>query len=399
MQARARREMIGILGLLTALAPLAIDMYLPAVVGMAEVFHSDVAHVQWTLSSFLLGFAFGQMLYGPAADRWGRKRPLYVGLTVFVISSVGCALAPSLEMLTALRFFQAVGACAGGVIGRAMVRDCFELREAPRVFASLMLVMGIAPMLAPLMGTALLKVAEWHGIFWALTGAGLLAFVLSGLRLPETHRMEARKALGFGDVFLGYGQLLRDRFFMAHALAGGVGMAGMFTYISASPAVFMRNHGIPQEHFSWFFGLNALGLVLAAQINGRLLYGRAPRTILVRAQVAQSLAGVVMLVNAMTGFGGLLGIAAPLFVFIACQGFIMPSSSALAMAPQGARAGMASALLGTLQFSCGAMASYLVGLWQKSNTTDVPMPVVMLGCAVSGVVIYRALCPRHEQDT
>ncbi|MBX9634680.1 MAG: Bcr/CflA family multidrug efflux MFS transporter [Magnetospirillum sp.] len=386
---RSRREIILILGIFTALAPLAIDMYLPALPQLGIVFASDPARVQSTLASFFLGFALGQAFYGPVADRWGRKPPLYGSLALFALASAGCALASSIQVLIGLRFLQALGACAGGVIARAMVRDLFEPREAPRVYASLVLVMGAAPMLAPMAGGWLLAVLGWRSIFWALAATGIVGLVLLHFRLPESHRQRDGRAGGLCGVLQAYGRLLCDRPFMGHTLAGGIAMAGMFAYISGSPFVFIQLHGVPPEHFGWFFGLNALGFVVVAQINGRLLNGVDARRVLMGGQLLQLAAGAVLVAEAVWGWGGLAGIAVPLFVFIASLGFITPSATALAMAPQGANAGTASALLGTMQFSIAALVSFALSLLQDGTAR--PMTMVMLGCALSGLVISRML--------
>lgn len=389
---RSRLEIIVILGLLTALAPLSIDMYLPALPELARVLAAEPAEVQRTLASFFLGFALGQAFYGPIADRWGRKPPLYASLLLFALASAGCAVAESVTTLVVLRFFQALGACAGGVIARAMVRDLFDPKDSVRIFASLMLVMGVAPMLAPVAGGALLGALGWHAIFWSLVVVGLLGIALIFFRLPESHVRRGGGAGGLGGVLLAYGRLLVDRQFMANTLAGGIGMAGLFAYIAGSPFVLIQLHGVAPEHFGWFFGVNALGLIGAAQVNGRLLHGKDTARIVVWAQMAQVVAGIALVMAAVTGFGGLAGIAVPLFLFATCLGFIAPSSAALAMAPQGANAGTASALMGTLQFSLAALSSTLLG--QIQDTTARPMALVMLGCAVTGLVMSWALRQR-----
>lgn len=386
---RSRREVILILGIFTALAPLSIDMYLPALPELARAFAADPARVQWTLASFFLGFALGQAFYGPVADRWGRKPPLYGSMALFALASAGCALATSMDVLIVLRFLQAMGACAGGVVARAMVRDLFPPKEAPRIYASLMLVMGVAPMLAPLVGGGLLAALGWRSVFWALAAIGIVGLALLHFRLPESHQGRNGRAGGLTGVLLAYGRLLGDRPFMAHTLAGGVAMAGMFAYISGSPFVFIQLYGVPAEHFGWFFGANAMGFIAMGQINGRLLNGVDPRRVLLMGQVIQICAGAVLLANAVLGWAGLVGIAVPLFVFIASLGFITPSAMALAMAPQGANAGSASALLGTMQFSIAALASSLLGLLQDGSAR--PMTLVMAGCSVTGFVISRAL--------
>jgi drug resistance transporter, Bcr/CflA subfamily len=391
---RSRTEIIVILGVLTALAPLSIDMYLPSLPELARVFAADPAQVQRTLATFFLGFALGQAFYGPVADRWGRKPPLYLSLLLFALASAGCALAPSVSALMGWRFLQALGACAGGVVARAMVRDLFDPKESIRIFASLMLVMGVAPMLAPILGGALLLAFGWSSVFWFLALVGLVCLALVHLRLPESRVPHTAVARGLGGVLLAYGRLLRDRHFMCYTLAGGFGTAALFTYIAGSPFVLIELHGVPPEHFGWYFGVNALGLVGAAQINGRLLHGRDSTKVIMVAQMVQAAAGAVLLLNAATGFGGLAGIVAPLFLFVSCLGFTSPSSTALAMAPQGANAGTASAMLGTLQFSMAALSSSLLGALQ--NGTAIPMAVVMLGGALAAMASLHLLRKKDQ---
>lgn len=389
---RSRREIVVMLGMFTALAPLSIDMYLPALPELGRDFAADPARVQSTLASFFLGFALGQAFYGPIADRWGRKPPLYASLVLFVLASAGCALATSIPMLIGLRFLQALGACAGGVIARAMVRDMFEPKEAPRIYASLMLVMGAAPMLAPVAGGAMLTLLGWRSIFWVLAAVGVLGLALVYYRLEESHQRRQGPGGGVIGVLLAYGRLLLDRAFMSYTLAGGIAMAGMFAYISGSPFVFIELYGVPAEHFGWFFGANALGFVIVAQVNGRLLQGFDSRRVLRAGQIAQVIFGVVLLINGVFGLGGLAGLAVPLFLFIASLGLIAPSSAALAMAPQGANAGTASALLGTLQFSIAALASSVLGMVQDGTAR--PMVLVMSGCATAGLAVSHLLCRR-----
>ncbi len=374
-------EMVLILGILTALASLSIDMYLPSLPELGREYAADQAKVQTTLSAFFLGFALGQAFYGPIADLWGRKPPLYLGLGVFFLASAGCALSPNIETLAVLRFFQALGACAGGVIARAMVRDLFDTRDAPRIFASLMLVMGVAPMLAPILGGWVLTWFGWHAIFWVLAGIGAVSMVMVHFRLPESHVSYPGASPGW-SVLLVYGRLLVDRSFMGYALAGGLSSAGLFAYISGSPFVFIELHGVPAQHFGWFFGINALGLIVAGQVNGRLLQGLDQARVLRMAQYVQGLAALTLVGAAATGWGGLWGIAVPLFIFLAAQGFIGPSAMVLAMAPQAKQAGMASALLGCLQFSVAALSSSLVGVLQDGSA--MPMALVMLICAGLG---------------
>jgi DHA1 family bicyclomycin/chloramphenicol resistance-like MFS transporter len=392
-----RTELIVILGALTAFAPLAIDMYLPAMPTMALGLGANASQAQFTLASFFLGFALGQAGYGPLADRFGRKPPLYAGLILFAASSAGCALAPTVGALAALRFLQAIGACAGTVIARAMVRDLFEPHDTPRVYAALMLVMGAAPMLAPLLGGYLLIAFGWRAIFWVLTACGVASFLAVWLRLRESHDRAQAQSLALGRVLGDFGALLADRRFMGYTLAASVSLAGMFAYIAASPFVFITLYGVAPVQFGWLFGINAFGIIASSQISARLVRRIPADTLLHIAGAVQAVAGIALLAAAATGAGGLVGIVVPLFVFVSGIGFVMPNATALAMAPQGRKAGTASSLLGTIQFSIGALAATAVGV--LNNGTALPMTGAIALFGVLGLALYRLLIGRPARAT
>jgi DHA1 family bicyclomycin/chloramphenicol resistance-like MFS transporter len=386
-----RFELTIILGALTAFAPMAIDMYLPALPALEVAFAADTAAIQRTLAVFFLGYAVGQAFYGPLLDRFGRKRPLYAGLAVFVLASLGCAVAPSVEAFTALRLLQALGACAGVVAARAMVRDLFEPIEAARMFSALILVMGAAPILAPLAGGYVLVHLGWPAIFLVLAGFGLACLGAARFRLRETHRSPAR-ALMLGAIIAEYARLAADRRFLGPALTGGLCLAGLFAYIPSAPFVFITLHGVPPEDFGWIFGANAVGYVAGAQISGRIVRRFGPGAIAARGVVVMAGAALCLMAAAATGVGGTAGLIVPLFVGITALGFVLPNAAALAMAPFGHVAGYASALLGCLQFGLGAMASTLVGLIHDG--TAMPMATIFAVLSVAGLVANRCLVAR-----
>jgi len=387
--ARRRLGLLIVLGGLTAFAPMSIDMYLPALPTIERDFAAAAGSAQLTLAAFFLGLALGQSFYGPLADRYGRKPPLYGSLVVFAVATVGCALAPTIDSLVALRFLQALGACAGSVIARAIVRDLFDVREATRIYSALMMVMGLAPTLAPFVGGYVLTWLGWRAIFLVLAAIGVVFLLGVHFLVPETHRPDSRRSLRVGRVLADYGRLAADRGFLGYTLTFSVSLGGMFAFIAGSPFVYIELYGIAPHQFGWFFGCNALGLVLAAQLNHRLgrLYG--PDRVLRAANAVQAVAGVVLLANALTGVGGIAGIAAPLFVYIACIGLVMPNAVTLAMAPFGHNAGVASALLGTMQFGCAAVAAVLVSLLQADSA--LPMAAVVAASGVGSAVVHLLL--------
>ncbi|MHC8304045.1 multidrug effflux MFS transporter [Pseudomonas sp. PB3P13] len=384
---------ILILGALSAFGPLAIDFYLPAFPTMALAFGTDEAHVQLTLAAYFLGLSIGQLLYGPVADRFGRRMPLLVGVGLFTAASLACAYAPNLDWLIAARFIQALGGCAGMVISRAIVSDKCDAVGSAKVFSQLMLVMGLAPILAPMLGGLLVNTTGWQSIFLALTGFSALAALAVALGLPESMPANAPRQ-PLSGALRQYGRLLSDPIYLGHALTGGIAIAGMFAYITGSPYVFIKLYGVPAEHFGWLFGINAAGFILVAQINARMLAKRGPAFLLVRAVWVYLGAALTLLAVSSLHTEQLWPLLVPLFICMASLGCILPNASACAMNGQGARAGSASALLGCLQFSVAAGAAWLVGFLYDG--TAVPMAMVISLCAI--LVVSAAMLTRRLQN-
>ncbi|MGE8500180.1 MAG: multidrug effflux MFS transporter [Pseudomonas sp.] len=380
-----------ILGALSAFGPLAIDFYLPSFPTLARVFATDVEHVQLSLSAYFIGLAIGQLVYGPLADRYGRRLPLLIGVTLFTLASLACAMATSLEWLIAARFVQALGGCAGMVVSRAVVRDLCDPIASAKVFSQLMLVMGLAPILAPLAGGLLLNSYGWPSIFLCLTLFSALCLAAVAVWLPETLDRTAPVAplRGAGREYV---RLFSDLPFIGHALTGGVSIAGMFAYIAGSPFVFIELYGVPAEHYGWLFGSNALGFILVAQLNAWLVARHGPGYWLRRIVWVYLLGGLGLLLVALGKPTQLWPLLIPLFGCMACLGILLPNASACAMAGQGRHAGSASALLGSLQFGIAATAAALVGVLHDGSAT--PMAMVVGGCALLAVVFsqltYRA---------
>jgi DHA1 family bicyclomycin/chloramphenicol resistance-like MFS transporter len=390
-----RHRLAVILGALTAMGPLAIDMYLPALPGIAQELGVPIAAVQVSLASYFIGISFGQALYGPLSDRLGRKPALYVGLGIFVSASFGCAFTTSVTQLVIFRFLQALGGCAPLVVPRAVVRDYFDGRESVRMLSMLILVMMLGPILAPLIGGQLLIRFGWRSVFFVLAGYGLIWLVLAAWLLPESLRPEQRRRESVAAIASTYLRILRDREYLAWVLSGGLVFAGLLAYISGSSFVYIELFHVPPERFGLYFGANAIGLMLASQVN-RYLASRVPPDVIVRAVLPIAVvAGLVLFVDAFTGFGGFAGILVPLFCFIICHGFTAPNTTALAMSPYGAMAGSASALMGTLQFVLGAASGALVSAF--GNGTAVPFATVIAGCALCAFTARLTLSRRTVQ--
>ena len=377
------------LGALSAFAPMAIDMYLPAFPAIASELQTDSGQVQLTMAACFLGFAIGQLLYGPLSDRFGRKPPLYAGIALFVIASAGCALANSIDSLIVWRFLQAFGGCAGMVIGRAIVRDRFQANDAARLFSLLILVMGLAPILAPLFGGVLLSVASWRAIFIALLVFGLLCGVASWRALSETLPAERRQSLHPIALARGFGEILRHREFYGHVLVGGFAHAGMFAYITSSSFVFIEHFQIAPGHFGWLFGANAAGLIAMSQLNRHLLKTRSTSRLLQAGNRLALLMGATLLLGASLAPQQLLFIAVPLFGFVASLGITLPNASANALAPFGLRAGTASALMGTIQFLFATVSATLIS--RLSAEGPLMMATVVAACAACSWLAQRTL--------
>ncbi|HZX27008.1 MAG TPA: Bcr/CflA family multidrug efflux MFS transporter [Telluria sp.] len=383
------RSLILVLGAIVGLAPLSIDMYLPALPSIAREFHAAGSTAQLTLAAYFIGLAVGQFVYGLLADRYGRKPPLYGGLALYAAASLGCAFAPGIAVLIALRFLQALGGCAGIVVPTAVVRDLFDQRDSARVLSQLMLVMGVAPMLAPLAGSQLLAHFGWRAVFVVLAAIGLLALLAIHRLLHESLPAERRKPIALATVRHTYGLLFADRHFLAYALAGACAGAAMFSYISGSPFVLIDDYGVAPATYSIIFGANACALIAASQLNHRLLARHHPDRVLAWALAAMGAAGAALLACALSGAFGVAGIVVPLFCFMATLGFITPNTAAGAMAGHGAHAGTASALLGTMRYGIATLAGVGVGI--GGGMTAGAMAGAMCVCAAAAVLCYAAL--------
>jgi DHA1 family bicyclomycin/chloramphenicol resistance-like MFS transporter len=371
-------------------------MYLPALPRIGAQLQGSASMVQLSLTALLAGLAAGQLVMGPLSDRLGRRKPLLVGVAGFVLTSLACALAPSVPMLVALRFMQGLAGSVGIVIARAVVRDLYDGAAAVRFFSRLMLVMGIAPIVAPVAGAQILQVMSWRGVFVVLAVLGLLVLATAAAGIPETCPPERRSRGGIGASAWSMVKMLRDRELVGYALASGFAFAAMFAYISASPFVVQNIYGGSPGSFSLIFALNSVGLIVSSQVNGWLAGRAAPRTVLAAGLGTTLVAGLGILAVVAAGLPQLWALVLGLFVLVSSMGFVMPNASVLALSGHPEAAGAASALLGVVQFAIGAVAAPLVGI--AGDHSAIPMAVVITVLAVGAGASFVFLTERAEGD-
>jgi DHA1 family bicyclomycin/chloramphenicol resistance-like MFS transporter len=378
--------LILILGLLTAIGPFSIDMYLPAFPDIAKSLHSSVAQVTLSLSSFFIGISAGQLLYGPLLERFGRKKPLYTGLCIYLLASVGCAFAASVNALILLRLLQALGGCVGMVAARAMVRDLFEVKENAKVFSMLMLVVAVSPIIAPTLGGYITSVLGWRYVFAMLIIVALI--ILTGIYflLPESKKPDPGFSLKPLPIIQNYASVIRHPQFYTYALTAAISAAGLYAYIGGSPHVFMEIFHVSEKQYGWIFALIAMGLIGASQVNSVLLKNYTSEQLIKAALFCQSIIGAAMALVTIFGEADLFIVIFLIFIFLCTQGFVFPNASALSLASFGHNAGSASALMGAIQMTIGAGTSALVSILQ--NHTALPMTGVMACCAIAALTVF-----------
>jgi DHA1 family bicyclomycin/chloramphenicol resistance-like MFS transporter len=387
--------LVILLGSLTAMGPLAIDMYLSTLPAIGQSLDATPAATQATVAAFLAGMAIGQLIYGPWSDRVGRRAPIMLGVVIFIAASVACALATSVEQLLAARFVQALGACAGAVVSRAIVRDTFDHTETARTLSLMMLIMGLAPILAPLLGAALLAFGGWRLNFWFMAAFGIVVGVIAVLRLKESRSEATARQASSENPFQAYAALLRQPRLVGYALAGALNGATLFTYIATSPSLIMGTYGYSAALFPWIFGLNALGIVGSGQINRMILRRVHPdRVLSVASRLAVGL-GVALMIAAYTGIGERWTVLPLVFLVFCSLGFMQGNTTAGALNVDPLRAGSISALMGTVGFAAGALASTLAAVLHDGSAR--PMALVMILALAGSALALRFLALRPAQ--
>jgi MFS transporter, DHA1 family, multidrug resistance protein len=385
---------ILIIASLTAIGPLTIDMFLPSVPAIGSEFGADPEFSQASVAVFFIGLALGQFIYGPVSDRIGRRIPILFGISVYLIMSFLIAASESTEVFLWARFVQGLGACAGMVVARATVRDCFDHQEMAKIFSLLALVAGLAPVLAPLAGGVVLEFFGWRAIFYFLTGFGAFVVVVVALGLPETRSRETALNARNEHPLRTYLFLLKNKKLVGYLLAGAFNGAAMFTYISSSPSLLIGTYGISPIHFGWVFGVNSIGLIAGSQLN-RVFLGRySSDSILWVAALMTALFSLCLLLGALTGFMGLWGVLVPLFFTISSTSVIMANAMAGALSLESVRAGSVSALVGGSAFGVGAIASMVTGLLHDG--TAVPMALVISSSMIACVIALYSLALKER---
>jgi len=379
--------LILILGSLTALGPFSIDMYLPGFKAIAQDLSTTEGKVAWSLSSYFIGISGGQLLYGPLLDRFGRKKPLYIGLLVYILTSILCAFVGDIDTFIGLRLIQAVGGCAAGVASITMVRDLFPVEDNAKVFALLMLVLGASPMIAPTLGGYISVAFGWHTIFLVLAGLGVFNLIASWLWLPNSYQPDTTMSLKPRPILNNFLLVLKEPQFYTYAFTGALAFAGLFVYVSGSPILFMSIFKVKEETYGWIFAGLSIGFIGASQVNTLMLKKYSSEQLIYAALIAQTLSALIFLIGSLNGWFGLTESLIMLFFFLSSLGFANPNAAALCLAPFTKNAGSASALMGAFQMAIGAVASSFIGFFEQHSA--VPMVAIMTCTTVLALAILH----------
>lgn len=380
-------QLILILGSLTALGPFSIDMYLPGFSGIAKDLHTSVAKVSMSLSSYFIGISAGQLLYGPLLDRFGRKKPLFIGLLVYILASLGCIYVTDIDAFILLRFIQAVGSCAATVASVAMVRDLFPVKDIPKVFSLLMLVVGLSPMLAPTIGGYVTEDLGWHAVFFILMCMGIVILIASQIGLPNTYKPDTSISLKPKPIITNFLLVLKEPQFYTYAFTGAIAFSGLFSYVASSPLVFMDIYKVDAKTYGWIFALMSVSFIGSSQLNSMLLKKFSSEQMIFGALISQSVISIVFLILALNNLLGLYETIGMLFLFLACLGISNPNTAGLTLAPFAKNTGSASALMGAIQLGLGALASFAIGVFVKDSVA--PMVAIMTTTTITAFIILN----------
>ncbi|WP_418262933.1 multidrug effflux MFS transporter [Flavobacterium faecale] len=378
---------ILILGSLTALGPFSIDMYLPGFSGIAKDLNTSVAKVAMTLSSYFIGISIGQLLYGPLLDRYGRKTPLFVGLTVYIFASLGCIFVKDIDTFIVLRFIQAVGSCAAAVTSITMVRDLFPVKDIPKVFSMLMLVVGLSPMLAPTVGGYVTAGFGWQSVFFILMLLGIIILTAAQLGLPNSYIPDESISLKPKPIILNFKSVLKEPQFYTYAFTGAISFSGLFTYVAASPILFMHIYEVDAKTYGWIFAFMSVSFIGASQLNAVLLRKFSSEQMVRTALITQSLVSILFLIAAFNSLLGLYETIALLFLFLGCLGISNPNTAGLTLAPFTKNTGSASALMGAIQLGLGAIASFAVSTFVTDSI--LPMAMIIATTTITALLVLQ----------
>jgi MFS transporter, DHA1 family, multidrug resistance protein len=380
-------KLIFILGWLTALGPFSIDMYLPGFSGIAKDLHTTVANVSMTLSSYFIGISAGQLLYGPLLDRFGRKKPLFIGMLLYILATLGCVFVTEINIFIGLRFLQAVGSCAATVTSVAMVRDLFPVKDIPKIFSKLMLIVGLSPMLAPTIGGFITESYHWHTIFLVLLVMGILILLGALFGLPNNYQPDQSISLKPKPILTNFASIIAVPQFYTYAFTGAIACSGLFTYVASSPIIFMDILKVDAKTYGWIFAFMSLSFIGASQLNSVLLKKFTSQQMIFSALLAQSCIAIVFLILALNNLLGLYETIVMLFLFLACLGISNPNTAGLTLAPFAKNTGSASALMGALQLGLGALASFFVSLFVKKSI--VPMVAIICCSTILAFIVLN----------
>lgn len=380
-------KLILILGSLTALGPFSIDMYLPGFSGIAKDLHTTVAKVSMSLSSYFVGISAGQLLYGPLLDRFGRKKPLFIGLLIYILASLGCVYVANIDSFIFLRFIQAIGSCAATVASVAMVRDLFPVKDIPKVFSLLMLVLGLSPMLAPTIGGYVTEDYGWHTVFFILMCMGIAILTAAQIGLPNTYKPDTTISLKPKPIISNFLKVLKEPQFFTYAFTGSIAFSGLFSYVAASPIIFMDIYHVDAKTYGWIFAFMSVSFIGSSQLNSVLLKRFSSEQMIFGALISQSVISIVFLILSLNNLLGLYETIGMLFLFLACLGISNPNTAGLTMAPFAKNAGSASALMGAIQLGLGALASFTIGMFVKDSVA--PMVIIMTTTTILAFIILN----------